>query len=836
MRREFKFFMVIAILGLFAVSIYTVQNEEMMNFSKKQAVINSLKRSCHHVEKVHISNPFNFVKGTNKKEGVARVFNNISNLRDPIDVKINGEDQTTITQGDDFVVTIYFSDGCFEANISMWVDMNGNGIWEDDIDLLAPDTEAEIVDNDLDDEDPAVGVYQITFYGDEDGPNRVSNLGLFFVAEDAGGIDDAFLWIDPITSDYSVSGLVTPAAPNVIIAVMSSEENMWMTATGPAGNYQNFVEIEETYMVMAFDPIGVLGGMFPDTVYVDVLIDGHITGYDFNFIPGNSFIEGHVLDENGAPVVGVTVYAGGQMPGGVSTETDEFGYYNLTVIEGWWNVGFDWDSLIPDYLCADDVQVYVEDGETVTQDFLLYTTDSQIEGTVYLDDVPAAGFEIDCWSDIGGTETDSEPGGGYVLHVASEADAMGGYSIDVDIWDIPGVYVVEYYNNIMSGSTGIDFHIYTVTGGVEGHVYDSVTLEPAQDCWVNAFDGTNWFGTGIDDEGFYQLPLPNGTYEVYAQGEMYYQQTVENVVIEDEMITLDFYLDPISFDGELEGYAYEEGTTDPIEGVDVWVHSDTYSTGTYTDEFGYYHFDLPNDDYTLNAWHVNYYGVYIEDIVINNNIVQQDFEMEPVSFDGSLSGYVYEEGTTNPIISANIWVGTQGYWNWTYSDGTGYYYFDLPNGTYSLDCWKDGYLGYHVDEIVINNDNVIYDIYMVPDVGADDEELITLPISSLSQNFPNPFNPSVAGAGRSPTTTISFSLNTEITEDTEIIIYNIKGQKIRTLECDESLVTKAPMYRDYSITWDGKDDNNIPVGSGIYFYQLLIDGKPEASKKMLLLR
>ena len=39
------------------------------------------------------------------------------------------------------------------------------------------------------------------------------------------------------------------------------------------------------------------------------------------------------------------------------------------------------------------------------------------------------------------------------------------------------------------------------------------------------------------------------------------------------------------------------------------------------------------------------------------------------------------------------------------------------------------------------------------------------------QNYPNPFNPS---------TTISF--NAENAEDAEIIIYNLKGQKVRTLE------------------------------------------------------
>jgi hypothetical protein len=552
-------------------------------------------------------------------------------------------------------------------------------------------------------------------------------------------------------------------------------------------------------------------------MYEDVLINAHLTGYDFNFIAGNSTIEGTVLDENGAPVVGVIVNAEAGMPGGVWAETNSSGYYNLSVIEGMWEVGFSWYSMIPDYLCVDEVEVYVEEGGTETVDFLVYETDSTIEGTVYLDDVPTAGFEIDSWSEIGMTEIDSGINGNYALHVASEANTMGGYSINADIWYIPGLYVIESYNNIVSGSTGIDFHIYTVAGGIEGHVYDSVTQLPAEDCWVSAFDGLHQYGTGVNDEGYYQLYLPNGTYEVYAEGEMYYQQMIPNVLIEDEMITMDFYLDPISFDGELWGNVYETGTTNPIEGVQLWAFSDPYCGYAVTNQDGYYHFDLPNGTYMLDSWHINYYGVHIEDIVINYNSVQQDFEMEPVSFDGSLSGYVYEEGTTNPIVNANISVGTQGYWNTTLSDGTGYYYFDLPNGMFSLDCWKDGYLGFHEDEIIINNDNVVFDIYLVPDVDADDE--LILPASSLSQNVPNPFNPE---------TTISFSV-TQTSSFVNLEIYNIKGQQVRTL------VNEVFPAGRHSVLWDGRDDYGIPVSSGIYFYKFET-GAFSAIKKMILIK
>ena len=98
--------------------------------------------------------------------------------------------------------------------------------------------------------------------------------------------------------------------------------------------------------------------------------------------------------------------------------------------------------------------------------------------------------------------------------------------------------------------------------------------------------------------------------------------------------------------------------------------------------------------------------------------------------------------------------------------------------------------------------------------------------AKLYQNFPNPFN---------PITTISFALPSENIENIELMIYNIKGQKVKTLECGESLSTTADGV-GYSISWNGTDNNNQPVSSGIYFYKLNVNGKTEAIKKCLLLK
>ena len=106
-------------------------------------------------------------------------------------------------------------------------------------------------------------------------------------------------------------------------------------------------------------------------------------------------------------------------------------------------------------------------------------------------------------------------------------------------------------------------------------------------------------------------------------------------------------------------------------------------------------------------------------------------------------------------------------------------------------------------------------------VGIDNEVIESPNNFSLNQNFPNPFN---------PTTTISFQLNTENTEDTKLVIYNIKGQKVK------QLVSEQLSAGQHSVIWDGTDENNKAVGSGIYFYQLKAGKNFSQTKRMILIK
>jgi hypothetical protein len=101
-------------------------------------------------------------------------------------------------------------------------------------------------------------------------------------------------------------------------------------------------------------------------------------------------------------------------------------------------------------------------------------------------------------------------------------------------------------------------------------------------------------------------------------------------------------------------------------------------------------------------------------------------------------------------------------------------------------------------------------------VSADDA---LEPNNQTFYNYPNPFN---------PITTIYFT--TKNAKNAELIIYNLKGQKVKKLEIRNLKLGIS------EVVWNGKDDSDKPVSSGIYFYQLVNEMNKSNIKKMLLLK
>jgi hypothetical protein len=89
----------------------------------------------------------------------------------------------------------------------------------------------------------------------------------------------------------------------------------------------------------------------------------------------------------------------------------------------------------------------------------------------------------------------------------------------------------------------------------------------------------------------------------------------------------------------------------------------------------------------------------------------------------------------------------------------------------------------------------------------------------LVGNFPNPFN---------PYTTIKYDL--PLDADVSLVVYNLLGEVVQILVSSD-----IPSGR-HSIVWNGESISNSAVPSGIYIYQLTVDGVVSGSKKMVLVK
>jgi len=123
---------------------------------------------------------------------------------------------------------------------------------------------------------------------------------------------------------------------------------------------------------------------------------------------------------------------------------------------------------------------------------------------------------------------------------------------------------------------------------------------------------------------------------------------------------------------------------------------------------------------------------------------------------------------------------------------------------------------HHSDGTMVILDDVL--LTYTGDNLTDTDQQTTHPTTKLKANYPNPFN---------PTTSISFDVDAP--SAVNIDVYNIKGQKVKTL------VDRFYEIGSHTVQWNGTDETGHPVSSGIYFYKMTAGGYT-ATQKMLLLK
>ncbi len=220
----------------------------------------------------------------------------------------------------------------------------------------------------------------------------------------------------------------------------------------------------------------------------------------------------------------------------------------------------------------------------------------------------------------------------------------------------------------------------------------------------------------------------------------------------------------------------------------------------------YYPFDI---DYNQRVWDGDGNGNAIIDIGA--------YEYGAPAL-GGIEGTTYDPTTGDFVDYVLIKINNEP-GEFTFSDSIGSYQYKLPTGFYDVYVERVFYedaVEYQIE--VFDGEFTQLDIAMCETVNVQNFEIIPTASDFNLSNYPNPFN---------PTTTISFSIQNDI--KVELLIFNIKGQKINTLINDRIIKGK------HSIVWSGCDQKGNHVSSGIYLYKLKV-GNQESVKRMLLLK
>jgi hypothetical protein len=93
---------------------------------------------------------------------------------------------------------------------------------------------------------------------------------------------------------------------------------------------------------------------------------------------------------------------------------------------------------------------------------------------------------------------------------------------------------------------------------------------------------------------------------------------------------------------------------------------------------------------------------------------------------------------------------------------------------------------------------------------------------TISNLGPNPFNPELA--------TITGSYGLSKSENVQVLVYNIKGQKVRTL-----INGRREAGYHNEISWNGRDDNGKVCKSGMYYLMMITDNY-NVTKKLSIIK
>jgi len=382
-------------------------------------------------------------------------------------------------------------------------------------------------------------------------------------------------------------------------------------------------------------------------------------------------------------------------------------------------------------------------------------------------------------------------------------------------------------------------------GTVAGVVTDAETGSPI----VNA----NIAGLATSGaDGSFSFDIAVGTYDFTSTADNYFDLEIENVVIETAQTTpLDFTMyssyppqdvltEIVDYNDVVITWAIPVVLANETATIDKISNLLSVKNTSGTRESAIKNAEPIDESRALTGFKIYKDGTEIEEITDPGILAYTDEAIDAGEYEYVVTA-IYEAGESNPSTSsevtvtlpapANVTAESQEpniiiSWSTPTTRGIASYSIFRDNEVIAEDIMASPY-----EDLDLPSGNYIYNVIAVYDGGwesemsnnafimhTDTNDLLKPVTTELTGNYPNPFN---------PTTTISFS--TKAAGFVSVNIYNMKGQLVK------KLVEGNLEAAYHNILWDGRDDSNKTVSSGIYFYKMKTTDY-SATQKMILMK
>lgn len=494
---------------------------------------------------------------------------------------------------------------------------------------------------------------------------------------------------------------------------------------------------------------------------------------------------------------------------GAMADPEEDGTYTITVdsleigfvCEYKFRINANWDN--SEFPGGDDREYTVIDGENIVTHW-------------YNDQEPPVGdpapitFIVD----------DSIEQTHSIFYLKGSWDANGMYDPN---WG-GGVEHTQFYDDGTHGDEVANDHIFTVTMELYPDEGDNTWEWGINDSSHTWLDG-NWTFHVIDDSpqtlSWIVPTMTDIDVTVTFQVDMNVIETADSVFVagsfnnwnmteiemtdadEDGIFVADYTIPAESTYNQsykfINGTRWELGFGDRMFMVDDTDSTQTLEVVTFNN-FEYDNFTSQDVDVTFKIDMTN-----LDSLWYNNGVYMRGNVM-PLTADGSDNVLTDNNGD-------GIYEKTVTFPSGSHKDVT-FVYGRIDNDLVSWEEFNEG----NWRTFTINDDNSQQVLETVEwgDYVSNSNDVIETTNFALT-NYPNPFNPE---------TNISFYLEKETSVN--LAIYNLKGQKVRTL------IQSNLSSGNQTIVWKGKNDAGKSVASGLYFYKLEIEKGTQVQKMMLM--